>query len=154
MFSFLFYGPTYMNILNIYALCRMDDISWGTKGLDASSSGKNAHLKESWRIIKFIHVSKYVFWNIVCGVLLLSFGASYLPRFFITLAIVIIIGVTMLIKVLLGAIYMVKYRCSSNVTPSTNGTVSEKSAVDVLREQVKQEMMKEIEEHLKEITKK
>jgi chitin synthase len=33
-FSFLFYSPTYLNILNIYALCRMDDISWGTKGLD------------------------------------------------------------------------------------------------------------------------
>ena len=32
--SFLFYGPTYLNILNIYALSRIDDISWGTKGLD------------------------------------------------------------------------------------------------------------------------
>lgn len=38
--SFIFYGPTYLNILNIYALCRIDDISWGTKGLDASG-GKN-----------------------------------------------------------------------------------------------------------------
>jgi len=33
-FSFMFYGPTYLNILNIYALSRIDDISWGTKGLD------------------------------------------------------------------------------------------------------------------------
>jgi chitin synthase len=32
-FSFIFYGPTYLNILNIYSLCRIDDISWGTKGL-------------------------------------------------------------------------------------------------------------------------
>ena len=32
-FSFLFYAPTYLNILNIYSLCRIDDISWGTKGL-------------------------------------------------------------------------------------------------------------------------
>ena len=31
--SFLFYSPTYLNILNIYSLCRIDDISWGTKGL-------------------------------------------------------------------------------------------------------------------------
>jgi cellulose synthase/poly-beta-1,6-N-acetylglucosamine synthase-like glycosyltransferase len=43
-FSFLFYGPTYLNILNIYALCRIDDISWGTKGLDASG-GKHSQLK-------------------------------------------------------------------------------------------------------------
>ena len=34
-FSFLFYSPSYLNLLNIYALCRIDDISWGTKGLDA-----------------------------------------------------------------------------------------------------------------------
>jgi chitin synthase len=36
--SFLFYSPTYHNILNIYALCRIDDISWGTKGIDATVS--------------------------------------------------------------------------------------------------------------------
>lgn len=35
--SFAFYNPTYLIILNIYALCRMDDLSWGTKGLDAGS---------------------------------------------------------------------------------------------------------------------
>lgn len=34
-FSFLFYTPTYLNVLNTFALCRIDDISWGTKGLDA-----------------------------------------------------------------------------------------------------------------------
>lgn len=31
--SFLFYTPTYLIILNVYSLCRIDDISWGTKGL-------------------------------------------------------------------------------------------------------------------------
>ena len=36
--SFLFYGPTYLNILNIYSLCRIDDISWGTKGLDTAGN--------------------------------------------------------------------------------------------------------------------
>lgn len=40
-FSFVFYGPTYLNILNIYALCRMDDISWGTKGLNSDGLGRN-----------------------------------------------------------------------------------------------------------------
>jgi cellulose synthase/poly-beta-1,6-N-acetylglucosamine synthase-like glycosyltransferase len=47
--SFLFYGPTYLNILNIYALCRIDDISWGTKGLDAGVSNNDQALKNSWR---------------------------------------------------------------------------------------------------------
>jgi len=31
--SFLFYSPTYLNILSVYSLCRIDDISWGTKGI-------------------------------------------------------------------------------------------------------------------------
>lgn len=44
-FSFLFFSPTYLNILNIYALARINDISWGTKGLDADVSNKNANLQ-------------------------------------------------------------------------------------------------------------
>jgi chitin synthase len=35
--SFIYYTPTYLIILNIYALCRMDDISWGTKGIDSET---------------------------------------------------------------------------------------------------------------------
>lgn len=46
LLSFLFYSPTYLNILNIYALCRMDDISWGTKGLNAEESGRNREMTE------------------------------------------------------------------------------------------------------------
>jgi cellulose synthase/poly-beta-1,6-N-acetylglucosamine synthase-like glycosyltransferase len=33
--SFIYYNPTYLIILNIYALCRMDDISWGRRALIA-----------------------------------------------------------------------------------------------------------------------
>lgn len=33
-FSFVFFLPTYIQMLNIYAICRIDDFSWGTKGLD------------------------------------------------------------------------------------------------------------------------
>ena len=31
---FLFYAPTYLHTLMIYAFCKIDDFSWGTKGLD------------------------------------------------------------------------------------------------------------------------
>lgn len=31
---YLFYAPTYLHILVIYAFSRIDDLSWGTKGLD------------------------------------------------------------------------------------------------------------------------
>lgn len=33
--SYIFYNPTYLILLNIYALCRVDDISWGTKGINS-----------------------------------------------------------------------------------------------------------------------
>jgi chitin synthase len=32
--SYLFYAPTYVNILQVFSFCRIDDLSWGTKGLD------------------------------------------------------------------------------------------------------------------------
>jgi chitin synthase len=32
--SYIFYSPTYINLLQIFAFCRIDDLSWGTKGLD------------------------------------------------------------------------------------------------------------------------
>jgi chitin synthase len=35
VFSYLFFTPTYINILSIFAFCRIDDLSWGTKGLDS-----------------------------------------------------------------------------------------------------------------------
>lgn len=40
-FSFIFYTPTYLNILNTFALCRIDDISWGTKGLDVVEDNRD-----------------------------------------------------------------------------------------------------------------
>jgi len=109
-FSFLFFGPTYLNILNIYSLCRIDDISWGTKGLDSGST-KNANLKDSWKLIKIVHVVKYVVWNVILGVVLLTLGASYTPRFFVTIIMVVLIGVSMSVKVLLACFYMLVYWC-------------------------------------------
>lgn len=32
--SYIYYSPTYINLLQLFAFCRIDDLSWGTKGLD------------------------------------------------------------------------------------------------------------------------
>lgn len=108
-FSFLFYGPTYLNILNIYSLCRVDDISWGTKGLEAGSS-KDAGLKNSWYLIKYIHVSKFMIWNLVVGVILLMVGADYQPRFFITIIMVSLMALTLSVKIIIALLYMIGYK--------------------------------------------
>lgn len=36
--SYIFYSPTYINLLQMFAFSRIDDLSWGTKGLDNDSS--------------------------------------------------------------------------------------------------------------------
>ena len=108
--SFLFYTPTYLNILNVYSLCRIDDISWGTKGLDTGSD-KNANLKDSWRLIKFVHVIKYVIWNVILAAVLLTAGADYVTRFWVTFGMVCLIGLSMGVKVVIGVLYMIYYLC-------------------------------------------
>jgi hypothetical protein len=103
-----------MIVLNIYALCRIDDISWGTKGLDSDENDKSDKLKESWKVIKYIHISKYFFWNIVVGSLLLTFGASYAARFYITFSLMAILVITQLLKTITGLIYNISYNFSNN----------------------------------------
>jgi hypothetical protein len=132
--SFVFYTPTYLNILNTFALCRIDDISWGTKGLDAEV-GKGNELKESWKSIKIMPVAKYLFWNIIVGTAMLIISSpldaagvsgtnayddllvqSYLRKFFMTFALMLIIGFALFLKIIIGAIYNIKYRCSNVVS--------------------------------------
>ena len=127
--SFLFYGPTYLIILNIYSLCRIDDISWGTKGLDNTST-KNANLMGSWKLIKVLHVSKFVIWNVILSVVLLSLGSDYKLRFFVTLVMVILIGLSMSIKVVVGSAYLLKYWCGNLCVNEKIPDLTIKSRID------------------------
>jgi chitin synthase len=34
LISYIYFSPTYITILQSFAFCRIDDLSWGTKGLD------------------------------------------------------------------------------------------------------------------------
>lgn len=111
----MFFSPTYLNILNIYALCRMDDISWGTKGLNNDGSGRNKDMMDDWKKIKLIHVSKFVLYNILVAFLLLLFGDNYVVRFWMTFSIMILLGTTLVFKVLLGAVYLIGYRLCKSV---------------------------------------
>ena len=131
--SFLFYGPTYLIILNIYSLCRIDDISWGTKGLDSSST-KNANLKDAWKVLKFVHVSKYVIWNVILSAVLLTLGGSYVPRFFVTFGIMILIGVTMSVKVIVGLFYLLAYWCRTVSFSKKTPVLNTESRIDKLIE--------------------
>ena len=108
--SFLFYSPTYLTVLNVYSLCRIDDISWGTKGLDSASPSSNS-LGDSWKLIKMVHVAKYVIWNVVLSAVLLTLGAGYKTRFYVSLTLLGFIAVSFSIKALVGIAYMLVYKC-------------------------------------------
>lgn len=110
--SSLFYSPTYIVLLNTFALCRIDDISWGTKG-DDSSSKKEDNLAACWKTLKYIQVYKFIFWNTIVGFVIISFGSDYIPRFFISLILAIILVATILFKIIIGMGYMIMYRLRS-----------------------------------------
>jgi cellulose synthase/poly-beta-1,6-N-acetylglucosamine synthase-like glycosyltransferase len=40
--DYLAYAPTYIHLLIIYAFCRIDDLSWGTKGVGTTEKKLNA----------------------------------------------------------------------------------------------------------------
>jgi chitin synthase len=170
--SFIFYTPTYLNILYTFALCRIDDISWGTKGLDAEVSKSN-ELKDSWKAIKIMHVAKYLFWNIVVGTTMLVISSplgvggvmdenqyqsqlvwSYLRKFYMTFGLMVIIGFALFLKIFIGFIYSLKYRCSKSTRVSAKairkneGNLKGESKVQRYFEVVRPSMDEELEEYI------
>ncbi len=96
----------------------MDDLSWGTKGLEAGGSeGKDDKVLNSWKIIKTIHVAKLIFWNVIVAGFLIHFGSNYLVRFYLTLALMIIIASTMAIKVIMAVVYYLQYKMCVRTSP-------------------------------------
>lgn len=151
--SFLFYGPTYLIILNVYSLCRIDDISWGTKGLD-NTSAKNSNLKGSWKLIKVLHVSKFVIWNVILSVILLTLGADYKNRFFVTFIMVILIGLSMSIKVLIGSFYLIKYWCGNLCKEKRTPDLSIKSRIDSEMDRCSSDIREEVKEYMENVKEK
>ncbi|EAR99426.2 chitin synthase (macronuclear) [Tetrahymena thermophila SB210] len=68
---FVAYQSQYIHLLLIYAFCRIDDLSWGTKGSDVSSSQKDVSKK-----IKFSFVTKWFLVNVILGFLFGTFLTS------------------------------------------------------------------------------
>jgi len=52
---YIYFSPTYIHLLIIYAFCRVDDLSWGTKGAGDHKSGPDSDdaVKEDGKMMKF-----------------------------------------------------------------------------------------------------
>lgn len=106
--SFIFYIPTYLNILSIYSLCRLDDISWGTKGLDSDNNTSNK-LRYKWKIIKLIHVGKFMFYNILLSAILINVSSDQQTNKIISQIILCLVTSLILLKMLIALVYLVMY---------------------------------------------
>jgi chitin synthase len=108
--SYIFYVPSYVNILLIFAFCRIDDLSWGTKGRDEDTEKRKS---DSWKREKYIFVCIFMMVNI-----LLAYGVCQVLNLKDVRASVIF-GLTCLVVFLLGfrlvpaLLYLLKYKCKS-----------------------------------------
>lgn len=58
--AYIYYMPSYMHTFLIYAFCRIDDFSWGTKGSDSSDESKKAN---EFKHFKIDFMSAWIFIN-------------------------------------------------------------------------------------------
>lgn len=112
MFSYIFYSSTYMTILNVYALCRIDDISWGTKGLNTDTSPREVEMMSKWRSLKLMHVSKFMVYNLGITFILFSCeeALNSLLIFYITFFFVGLLLFITIVTFLFAVLYLVKYK--------------------------------------------
>ena len=69
--SYFYYMATYINLLQIYAICKTDDITWGTR--KRPDNGKNANKSNkflNFKYNKLLYVMLYVFCNSMFAVFL------------------------------------------------------------------------------------
>lgn len=87
-----------------------------------------------------MHVVKYVAWNVILGSVMLTLGASYVPRFFVTITMVVLIGASMSIKVALSSIYMIGYWISYR-SGNKDAILTNKSRVNAIVEEYRENIL-------------
>jgi hypothetical protein len=64
-----------------------------------------------------IDVGKYMIWNVILGVILIIVHSILLVQFFALLTILTIFTMVNLTKILLGMLYIIKYKCNALNNP-------------------------------------
>ena len=105
VFSYLFFTPTYINILSIFAFCRIDDLSWGTKGLD--SDGPEEH--RDWEKKKYIFVLQFISLNAVISYALVRATEYDIARNILILASTILVAFLLFFRLIFAFFYLLKY---------------------------------------------
>lgn len=107
-------------------------------------------MKGTWKQIKFLHVAKFVFWNIFISCVLLKIGGGHADgdfdsRFFLTFGIMGVLTLTLLMKVVIAVVYLSIYRCCLSKKLKLDFTVQRvQSHIDVAFNNVKESMYEQI----------
>lgn len=104
--SYIFYVPSYVNILLIYSFCRVDDLSWGTKGLDDDVTRTRS---ERWKIIKYKFVGHFLLWNVVVAFVLTNVMDLYLVRSYVILVMTCLVVFLLAFKLIFAMLYLLRY---------------------------------------------
>jgi len=118
--SYLFYAPAYLHVLMIFSYCRIDDLSWGTKGLTSSAEHR---LAERWATEKHIFVSRFVLTNIIFGVILKSLVSDLGSRSVVIFILTLLIGLMLVFKLIFALGYIFKHACAKSTPPPTETRV-------------------------------
>ncbi|CAD8111354.1 unnamed protein product [Paramecium sonneborni] len=106
---YFYYQPTYTHLFITYAFCRIDDLSWGTKGLTEDKSQSKVFTDKIYK--KYLFVIKWIVLNCIASgilILLLRMNISRLPQFLI-LFISVILTLISLLKGFLAIIHLIQF---------------------------------------------
>lgn len=105
--DYIYFLPTYVHTLIIYSFCNIDDLSWGTKNLDAQSVAKTRLNDFKGYKVKF--VAGYILINSIAIFLLLIFTESESFRSYFVLSLSYVFTAVQLIQSLCAILYEFKY---------------------------------------------
>lgn len=84
-------------------------------------------------MIKLIHVAKFVIWNTIASILLLSYAELSVVKFYLTFVLMGLIVLSLLVKIIIGTIYLFKHKLSKCCSESDeNRTPGRTSMVQVV----------------------
>lgn len=119
--SYIFFVPSYINIFLMYSFCRIDDLSWGTKGLDDDVERSKS---EEWRRDKMWFIFKFALANI-----LVAYAVSQvlgLPgvRGFVILIVTCLVVFMLAFKLLFSGLYLFYYKLKNCTAKFSSETVN------------------------------
>ena len=103
---YLYYMPTYLHIMVVYAFCRIDDLSWGTKG--AHSSDPTAKSKE-YKDFKVEFVSTWLISNAIISYIVIVITSDPSNQDVFLTVLIFFITLLVSIKAFFAFLYAIKF---------------------------------------------